>query len=62
MADRPAEGDGVEITPEMIEAGGRVLRDFFEVGRSTGDSIAGEVYSTMISLLPLDSVGEEKAG
>ena len=28
MAERPAQGDGVEITPEMIEAGVSVLNAF----------------------------------
>ena len=47
------ENERIEITPEMTEAGARVLRDTFDlVGPISSEGIAEEVYKAMVDACP----------
>lgn len=45
QASEPVE---IEITPEMIEAGARALRDTFECGQTISEMGAADVFEAMI--------------
>lgn len=48
----PAPPSSIEITPEMVEAGGQVIADLYEAGKEGARAAAREVFQVMSALRP----------
>lgn len=58
MAEVEESGQaGVLITPAMIEAGARILRDTFDAGETSAAMTAHAVFEAMASAATLDAKG-----
>ena len=54
MCSERRDTSDIEITPEMIETGARVLRDVFDAGGTSADQTGREIFEVMISAASLD--------
>ena len=49
------QGPEIEITPEMVKAGGSVLSDYFDAGSWSAESAAKRVFEVMADVSRLDA-------
>lgn len=49
-----AEVTLIEVTPEMVEGGAKILRDIFDAGQSNAEGTARDVFEAMMAFAPID--------